>query len=171
MIRIKLAEKNDLSDCADILRQVYNNNVLNEGWTKESSNAICEFFFKLNPDLFFVAKIEDEVVGFTFSYVKPWADGNQLMIEELSVKETFRKQNIGSILLNTLVETAKANYNITCVNGTTYNGENKMPYSWYERIGFKKVEDLFLIEGNPDNILSNLQKKIINYNRQIVLKN
>ena len=74
-----------------------------------------EFYFKLNSDLFLVAKNEDEVVGFTFSYIKPWADGNQLMIEELSVKESYRKQKIASKLLKTLVETAKCKYNITCV--------------------------------------------------------
>lgn len=156
MIEIKLAEKKDLSQCADILRDIYNNNVLNEGWTVESSNAICEFYFKLNPDLFFVAKNEDEVVGFTFSFIKPWADGNQLMIEELSVQESYRNQKIATRLLKILIETAKKKYNITCVNGTTYNGENKMPYSWYERIGFSKVEDLFLIQGNTDDIISNL---------------
>jgi hypothetical protein len=32
-----------------------------------------------------------------------------------------------------------------------------MPYSWYERIGFKKVEDLFLIEGDPDDIFKNIK--------------
>ncbi|MBQ8424473.1 MAG: GNAT family N-acetyltransferase [Clostridia bacterium] len=157
MIEIKLAEKNDLSQCAEILRDIYNNNVLSEGWTIESSNSICEFYFKLNPDLFFVAKNEDEVVGFTFSYIKPWANGNQLMAEELSVKESYRKQKIASKLLKTLVETAKQKYNITCVNGTTYNGENKMPYSWYERIGFRKVEDLFLIESNPNDIINKIK--------------
>ena len=157
MVKIKLAEKNDLSQCAEILRDIYNNNVLSEGWTIESSNAICEFYFKLNPDLFFVAKNQDEVVGFTFSYIRPWADGNQLMAEELSVKESHRNQKIASKLLKTLVETAKQKYNITCVNGTTYNGENKMPFSWYRRIGFKKVEDLFLIESNPDEIINKLK--------------
>ena len=157
MIEIKLAEKNDLSQCAEILRDIYNNNVLSEGWTIESSNSICEFYFKLNPDLFFVAKNEDEVVGFTFSYIKPWANGNQLMAEEISVKESYRKQKIASKLLKTLVETAKQKYNITCVNGTTYNGENKMPYSWYERIGFRKVEDLFLIESNPNDIINKIK--------------
>lgn len=157
MIVIGLAQKNDLPQCANILREIYNNNVLSEGWTIESSNAICEFYFRLNPDLFFVAKNEDEVVGFTFSFVKPWADGNQLMVEELSVKESYRNQKIASKLLKTLVKSAKQKYNITCVNGTTYNGENKMPYSWYERIGFKKVEDLFLIESNPDDIIKSIK--------------
>ena len=77
MIEIKLAEKQDLVQCAEILREIYNNNELSEGWTEESSNAICEFYFKLNPDLFFVAKNDTgDVAGFTFSYIKPWADGN-----------------------------------------------------------------------------------------------
>ena len=42
------------------------------------------------------------------------------------------------------------------VNATTYNGENKMPYSWYQRIGFNKVEDLFLIEANADELLTKI---------------
>ena len=53
---ICLAKREDLKSCAKILREIYNSNVLNEGWTEESSNKVCEFFFKLNPDLFFVAK-------------------------------------------------------------------------------------------------------------------
>jgi len=55
MIQIKLAQKSDLPKCAKILKDTYNNNVLNEGWTEESSIAICDFYFKINPDLFFVA--------------------------------------------------------------------------------------------------------------------
>ena len=156
MIEIKLANKNDLAECAKILREIYNNNILNEGWTEQSSNAICDFYFKLQSDLFFVAKDNGKVVGFTFSFIKPWADGNQLMAEELSVDKDYRKQNIATRLLKTLITTAKEKYNITMVNGTTYNGENKMPYSWYKRIGFNKVEDLFLIEGKPINILNKI---------------
>lgn len=156
MISIKNIKESELTQCAEILRQIYNNNVLNEGWTDKSSLAICRFFYVLNPDLFFVAKDGENVIGFTFSFVKPWADGNQLMIEELSVKEEYRKNKIATGLLKTLIKKAKENYKITCVNGTTYLGENSMPYSWYKRIKFKKVKDLFLIEGNPDDILTNL---------------
>lgn len=156
MIEIKLATKNDLTQCAKILRDIYNNNVLNEGWTEKSSNAICDFYFKLQPDLFFVAKDNERVVGFTFSFIKPWADGNQLMAEELSVDKDYRKQKVTKRLLKTLVQQAKQRYNITVVNGTTYDGENKMPYSWYQRIGFTKVGDLFSIEANANELLKNL---------------
>ena len=78
------------------------------------------------------------------------------MLEELSVKENFRNQKIASKLLKNLVLVAKDKYNITCVNGTTYNSENDMPYCWYKRIGFKKVEDLYLIESNPNDILNKI---------------
>jgi len=57
-IEIVLAKKEDLPQCAEILREIYNNNELNEGWTEKSSMAICNFCFKLNPDLFFVAKMQ-----------------------------------------------------------------------------------------------------------------
>lgn len=90
-MEILLANKKDLPECADILMDIYNNNALSEGWTKESSKAICNFFFNLQPDLFFVAKRLGKVVGFTFSYIKPWADGNQLMLEEISVKADHRQ--------------------------------------------------------------------------------
>lgn len=153
MIEFTMAKKKDLILCAEILRNIYNNNVLNEGWTVESSISICEFYFKLQPDLFFVAKNNDEVVGFTFCFIKPWADGNQLMIEELSVKENYRKQKIGKTLLKKLIVEAKQKYNITCINGITYDGDNDMPYSWYKRIGFKKVDDLFLIAGNASEVI------------------
>lgn len=156
-IKIINAKHEDLKDCARILREIYNSNVLNEGWTEDSSNAICEFFFKLQPDLFYVAKHEGGgVIGFTFSYVKPWANGNQLMIEEISVDKNYRKQKVATNLLKTLLRESKAKYNVVAVNGTTYLGENDMPYKWYKRIHFKKVDDLFLIEGDTDDILNSL---------------
>lgn len=155
-IKIMNAKHEDLGQCASILREIYNSNVLNEGWTEKSSNAICEFFFKLQPDLFYVAKHEGGVIGFTFSYVKPWANGNQLMIEEVSVDRNYRKQKVATNLLKTLLREAKEKYNVVCVNGATYLGENDMPYKWYERINFKRVDDLFLIEGDTDDILNSL---------------
>lgn len=79
MIEIRLAKRKDLGECAKILKNIYNNNVLSEGWTEKTSNNICNFYYKLQPDLFFVAKDNKTVVGFTFSYIQPWADGNHLM--------------------------------------------------------------------------------------------
>lgn len=159
MFKIELAAKKDLPQCAQILMDIYNNNVLNEGWTKQTAETTCNFYYRLNKDLFFVAKNENgEVVGFTYSFIKPWSNGNQLMIEEISVSENYRKQGIATALLTTLIQTAKKKYNITMVNGSTYLGENKMPFAWYQKIGFKKLDELFLIEGDANVVLNKLKK-------------
>ena len=157
MIKIENATEEDLKYCAKILMDIYNNNVLNEGWTIESSNEICRFYFNLQPDLFFVAKARGEVIGFSYCYIRPYPQGKALMMEELSVKEELRKQGVAKRLLKTIIEEAKSKYNVEYVNGATYNGEGGMPYSWYERINFNKVDDLFLIQGKASNILKGLK--------------
>jgi len=80
------------------------------------------------------------------------------MLEEIAVDKNFRKQGVATNLLKTLLQTAKNKYAVTCVNGTTYNGENEMPYSWYKRLKFEKISDLFLICGDVDQVLKRLMK-------------
>ena len=104
--QIVKASSEDLVGCANILRSIYNNNVLAEGWTEKSALDICKFYYKLQPDLFFVAKKQGKVVGFTFSYIKPWADGNHLMVEEISVDPDFRAGGTTIKLISKVFETA-----------------------------------------------------------------
>lgn len=151
---IVLATAKDIPMCAKILRDIYNSNVLSEGWTEESSKAICNFYYKLQPDLFFVAKKESKIVGFSFSYIKPWADGNHLMVEEISVDPNFRKFGTALKLITKVFDVAIKKYNISKVEGTTYEDENGAPFKIYKKIGFKKVEDLFLIECDVNKIKS-----------------
>lgn len=151
---IVLATPTDIEGCAKILKDIYNSNVLSEGWTKQSSKAICEFYYNLQPDLFFVAKKEGKVVGFSFSYIKPWADGNHLMVEEISVDPNFRKFGTALKLISNVFDVAIKKYNITKVEGTTYEDENGAPFKIYKKLGFKKVDDLFLIECDVNKIKS-----------------
>lgn len=140
------ASADDLLACAKILKDIYNNNVLSEGWTEESSLNICKFYYKLQPDLYFVAKKQGKVVGFSFSYIKPWADGNHLMVEEISVDPNYRNGGTAIKLISKVFETAIKKYNVVKVEGTTYEDENGAPFRIYKKLGFKKIEDLFLIE-------------------------
>lgn len=149
---IVLANTNDLKGCAKILKDIYNSNVLSEGWTDKSSLDLCTFHYKRQPDLFYVAKKEGKVVGFSFSYIKPWADGNHLMVEEISVDPNFRSSGTALKLISKVFETAIKKYNITKVEGTTYEDENGAPFKIYKKIGFKKVTDLFLIECDAEKL-------------------
>ena len=44
--KICLVKRNELKDCAKILRDIYNNNVLSEGWTEKTSLNTCLFFYR-----------------------------------------------------------------------------------------------------------------------------
>lgn len=151
---ITLVNKDELFECAAILREIYNSNILSEGWTEKSSLAICEFYYKMQPDLFFVAKREGKVVGFTFSYIKPWADGNHLMVEEISVDPNYRKYGTALKLISKVLAAATKKYNITKIEGTTYEDETGAPFKIYKRLGFKKIDDLFLIECDASKLKS-----------------
>lgn len=159
--KIDLVRKNELKECAKILRNIYNNNVLSEGWTETTSLNTCKFFFKQNRDLFFVAKNDKGgVIGFTYGFIKPWAHGNMLMIEEISVDENHRKQGIAKSLMFAQISKAKEKYKITNIMGETYLDKNAkwIPFDWYKNIGFSKIDDLFLMDGETDTILSKLKK-------------
>lgn len=150
------ASDNNLNECASILCQEYNNNMLNEGWAKEDALKYCKFYFKLQPDIFFVAKNDSEVVGFTFAYIKPWAKGNILMLEELCVKKEFRRKGIAKRLLQRIISTALINHNIVNIKGETYGTTYEMPFSWYQRLGFYTNKDTYLISGSPEIVLQKL---------------
>lgn len=159
--KICLVKRNELKDCAKILRDIYNNNVLSEGWTEKTSLNTCLFFYKQNKDLFFVAKDEnDKVIGFTYSFIKPWSHGNMLMIEEISVAENYRKHGIAKALMLAVVSKAKEKYNISNVCGEAYYDKNAdwIPFDWYKRIGFSKNKELFIIESEPNEITKSLER-------------
>lgn len=68
------------------------------------------------------------------------------MVEEISVDPNFRKGGTAIKLISKVFETAIKKYNVSKVEGTTYEDENGAPYKIYRKLGFKKIKNLFLIE-------------------------
>ena len=149
---ICLAKRRDIPECARIMKNIYNSNILSEGWTDKSAKALCEFYYNLQPDLFFVAKRNNKVIGFSYSYIKPWADGNHLMVEEISVDPRQRKFGTALMLIKQVFNVAINKYHITKIEGVTYEDKNGAPFKIYKRMGFKRIKDLFLIECNVSKI-------------------
>ena len=145
----------DLLQCATIIMDIYNNNELQENWTVTSALAFCTHFQNSNPHLFLVAKKENEVLGFIITSVKPWADGNHLFIEEISVKEEYRSKGIASRLLMSMISYAKQHYNVIYLNAETYGKTSQMPFSWYRKLGFQKTKDTYLINCSMENFRMN----------------
>ncbi|MEO6548868.1 MAG: GNAT family N-acetyltransferase [Ferruginibacter sp.] len=98
----------------------------------------------------FVAVVDEHIVGFASYYFAYYSwSGKALYLDDLYVKENYRKQKVGSLLLNAIIELAKKEY---C---------RKMRWQvskWNENaIGFYKQLGAYIddTEINCDLILSN----------------
>lgn len=89
----------------------------------------------LNPNSkYIVAKLDNKIVG----YAGIWKAVDDVHITNIVTAKKLRKQNIGSILLSSLIEMAKLEQNITSIT-LEVNSTNIPALRLYEKFGFKKV--------------------------------
>ena len=89
----------------------------------------------LNPNSkYIVAKLDNKIVGFAGI----WKAVDDVHITNIVTAKKLRKQNIGSILLSSLIEMAKLEQNITSIT-LEVNSTNIPAQKLYEKFGFKKV--------------------------------
>lgn len=150
----------DVPEIAALYKDTYNK-ILDEGWTQESAENYINYNYDKQPDLFFVAKDDDQIKGYTFGYIKPDADGNHLICEDFVVDDSVRKNGVGKKIKKMLVDEAIKNYNVSQLEASTYHGENGMPMKWYEKLGWYR-QPYFLIQAKPHEVSQNLAKEIKN---------
>lgn len=136
--------------------QYYTNSILQEKWTKESALELFHYFYKSYNDLIFVAYDDHYPVGIIASALKPWWDGFHLEDGEIFVSDKYRGMGIAKALFKTLFEYAYEKYNATIFEAHTYEGENRYPYCWYEKLGCHKEKELFIINGNIKEMMEKL---------------
>lgn len=102
---------------------------------------------------FFVAKIDNEIVG--FAGIKIIVDEADIM--NIVVKKAFRNMGIGKLLLKKLIETANK-LNLTSII-LEVNKENSIAIKLYESFGFKEVGIRKNYYGNTDGIIMKKQIK------------
>ena len=87
-----------------------------------------------NPNSqYIIAKLNNEIVGFGGI----WKAVDDIHITDIVVKKNFRRQKIGSILLEQLISLAKQQ-NITSIT-LEVNSNNIPAQNLYEKFGFKRV--------------------------------
>lgn len=91
----------------------------------------------------FIASIDDQSAGFALLYPSFTSVGMQRswILNDLYVKESFRNQGVAHELLHEVIEFAKS----TNANGVALEtcDDNYVAQRLYEKVGFKKEENLF----------------------------
>ena len=154
-LEIRLVKNQELEEAGGGYLQSINASNFEEHWLKDGAVETMKWFYKIQPDLFFVALSNGKIVGGMMALIKPWHDGLRLVDGELFVVPEFQKKGIGCQLMVVLINEAVRKYNISMIEGITVP-ENNFPCTWYKSIGFK-VSGLAHIEGEAKNILANLK--------------
>jgi GNAT superfamily N-acetyltransferase len=133
MIKIKLADENDIPDVCCLVQQ------MSPGFTHDYKNSIQKFLtcIKSSPDYFlWVAVLDDKVVGTAMMHLQhklSYHCGTAAHLEDVVVDRDFRGQGIGELLVQTAIDKAREKSCYKIILGCY---EKTAPY--YEKFGFER---------------------------------
>ena len=153
---IRLVKKEDIKYLAPIYKEFYDDADIGENWTIEKSEELLNYWYNKQGDLFFVAEEDEKPVGAIMSGVKSWFDGLRLIDTEIFVSKDYQEKHLGRALMLEHLKQAKIKYNVKTVEFHTYGDETEFPQNWYNRIGFKKDEELIIMNANVEEVLDKL---------------
>ena len=153
---IRLAKKEDIKYLAPIYKELYDDADIGENWTIEKSEELLNYWYHKQGDLFFVAEEDEKPVGAIMSGVKSWFDGLRLIDTEIFVSKNYQEKHLGRALMLEHLKQAKIKYNVKTIEFHTYGDETEFPQNWYNRIGFKKDEELIIMNADVEEVLNNL---------------
>lgn len=155
---IRNVEIEDIKDLACIYKQLYDDIDIGECWSIESACRLLKYWYDKQKDLFFVAEVDNKVIGAIMSGVKPWFDGNRLIDTEIFVSKEYQGKHIARQLLTTHLTKAKEIYDASVIEFHTYGDEEEFPQNWYNRIGLKRDRELIIMSGNIELILEKIDE-------------
>lgn len=101
---IRQMQKADISDCAEILCAVYNNEMWQCRWTMETGTAYLEDYFDAKKFVGFVLEENGKIIGAMFAHEKIWWNNSELYIDEVFILPEMQRGGYGSMLVKTAEE-------------------------------------------------------------------
>lgn len=154
-MQIELTSFDQLPELASIYVRSLEFNA-DEHWTDKSALRLLSDWHRRQPELFFTASADAQIMGGFVVGVRPWWDGNHLVDGELFVDPRYQKRGVAGALLRHTLQVAQAKYS-PLLTWDTYTFRNDdFPLTWYKRIGFAEIEEWVMIRAQVTNVLTKL---------------
>lgn len=98
-MEIRKMERTDIDACADILCSVYNNELWQCRWAKETAAEYLSDFYNMSKFVGYVLTDSDDIIGGIFAHEKVWWNNSEVFVEEMFIKPELQRKGYGSMLL------------------------------------------------------------------------
>ena len=100
--------------CANILCSVYNNDMWQGRWTKETAMEYLTDFFETKKFVGYVLEENGEILGGIFAREKVWWNNSEVFIEEMFVKPDLHWRRINMLLHQ--ISTGRMDFRTTIIS-------------------------------------------------------
>ncbi len=155
MFTLKLIEEKDIAPLSKIFSQSFTEADSQKPWDETHSYEYLKYWHAKQPDMFYGAFQDNQIVGAAAVNIKPWRTGVRCSDGVIFVDTKFQKQGVGKSLLKKVVEEAMSKYNATIFEAITFAGD-EFPLTWYKKVGINPDEHAVIIKGDCLDILSKI---------------
>lgn len=104
-MRIRRATKKDIKEIAKLMLEEFSKPPFKEKTAINSIIKSLNFYFRIGKS--FIAIKDEKIVEIVVFKVEQWWEGPIILIEDLAVKEDFKKQGIGKHIIDNVEDYAK----------------------------------------------------------------
>ena len=132
IMRIRKAAKKDIREIAKLMLEEFSKPPFKEKTTSSYVIKSLNFYFKIGT--IFVAVEDKTIIGIVIFKIEQWWEGPVILIEDLAVKEDFKKQGISKKLINKVEDYAKE-IKVKTVSFTTHKKSSAVKF--YTKQGYR----------------------------------
>ena len=144
-MKIRKMKKSDLRVCANFLAIAYTVSPFNEKWENDNAYKYLSHKFEYCHKDSYVITDKNNILGFVLLNLGYWADGPQVMIEEIVIKPEYQHQGLGSLLME-YVDSKLKKTKVKSVILWTH--QDSSAYKFHQKHGFSLSHDLVLMDKN-----------------------
>lgn len=141
-MNIREMKLQDIAGCADILCSVYNNELWQCRWNRETAIEYLTDFFGMQKFVGYVLEESGEILGGIFAHEKVWWNNSEVFVEEMFIKPELQRKGYGSMLLQKIEEYIKEKK----LAGMTLSTNRYAPAPmFYKKNGFVDCEHILFM--------------------------
>ncbi|MDD5182331.1 MAG: GNAT family N-acetyltransferase [Candidatus Nanoarchaeia archaeon] len=138
---IRKAAKREIKEIAKLMLKEFSKPPFNENASLKAVIKSLNFYFKVGK--VYVAVIDKRIIGIVVFKVEQYWEGPVVIIEDLAIKEEFKKQGIGKKLMDNVEAYAKKNK----IRAVYFKTNRKSPaVKFYKKQGYKLKKEVVSME-------------------------